>query len=188
MPEVVLQFSTTTNSLANWASALIRRMCHSPFSHIDFVLEDGSLLGASDNPSAPVLMGNPRGVAIRPGVPPYQEFAVRRQMIIQTAQASSVIEAAMSQLGKPFDGEALHDFFSDSFPGVRDWRDNGTWFCAELVIWAFETGKYWYPRELLWPKNRVSPTDIFLIFLMDNNWSNRETFWSPVHILAHGED
>jgi hypothetical protein len=185
--EIVLQFSTTTNSLSNWASALIRRMCHSPFSHIDFLLADGSLLGASDNPSAPVLRGNPRGVAIRPGQPPYQEFGVKRQMVIQTSKASAILDAAMTQLGKPFDSDALHDFFSDSFPGVRDWRDKGMWFCAELVVWCFEEAGYWQPKELLWPKNRVSPTDIFLIFMFDPNWSNRETFWSPVHIISHGE-
>ena len=186
MNEVVLQFSTTINSLSNWASALIRRMTHSPFSHIDIVLDDGSLLGASDNPMAPVLRGNPRGVAIRPGSPPYQEFGVRRQMVIRTPKADAIIDMAMSQLGKPFDASALSDFISDDFPGVRDWRNNGTWFCAEWVIWSFETAGYWAPAELLWPKNRVSPTDIFLIFMFDTNWVNRDTFWSPVHGMTLG--
>ncbi len=184
MNEIVLQFSTTADSLANWASALIRRMCHSPFSHVDFCLADGTLLGASDNPTAPVLVGNPRGVAIRPA--DYQDFGTRRQMLIRTDKADAVIGAAMSQMGKPFDSSGLHDFFSDSFPGARDWRDNGTWFCAELVVWAFEAGGYWKPTELLWPKNRVSPTDIFLVMMFDPCWVNRETFWSPVHGLTLG--
>lgn len=177
MNEVILQFSTSEDSLANWASALIRRLCHSPFSHVDFSLPGNELLGASDNPHAPVLMGNPRGVAIRPWN--YQSFGIRRQMVIETNKADSIITMAKSQLGKPFDSTALHDFFSDSFPGMRDWRENGHWFCAELVIWAFEQAGYWH-HDLLWPKNRVSPTDIFLIFLTDQNWVNRATFWSPV--------
>lgn len=184
MSEIVLQFSTTQDSLSNWVSALIRRLCHSPFSHVDFVLDDGSLLGASDNAQAPVLKGNPRGVAIRP--PDYQAFGVRRRMVIKTDKADAIVNCALTQLGKPFDSSALHDFFNDAFPGVRDWQENGRWFCAELVIWAFETGGYWLPTELLWPKNRVSPTDIFLIFLMDSNWSNRDTFWSPIHNLVLG--
>lgn len=180
---ITLQFSTTADSPANWASALIRRMCHSPFSHVDFVLDDGNLLGASDNPTAPFVVGNPRGVAIRPVN--YQAFGVRRQMVICTNKAGIILDFAKSQLGKPFDSGALQDFFSENFPGHRDWRENGRWFCAELVIWAFERALYWQ-TDLLWPKNRVSPTDIFLIFLTDPNWVNRETFWSPVQGLTLG--
>ncbi len=162
-------------------------MCHSPFSHIDFVLEDGNLLGASDNPGAPVLRGNPRGVAIRPGQPPYQDFGVRRHMVIRTPKAGAIIDKAMGELGKPFDASALSDFLSDDFPGVRDWRNKGMWFCAEYTVWCFEDVGYWRPQELLWPKNRVSPTDIFLIFMFDPNWVNRETFWSPVHGVTLGK-
>jgi len=181
---LVLQFSTSEDSISNWGSALIRRMCHSPFSHIDLVLPDGNLLGASDHPDAPVVSGNPRGVAIRP--PGYQPFGTRRQMIIRTKRAEAIRSAIMSQLGAPFDSSALLDFISDAFPGLRDWRDSGTWFCAELIIWGFETGSYWAPKSLLWPKNRVSPTDIFLIFMFDPNWLNRDEFWSVIPGLKLG--
>ena len=183
IPTITLQFSTTQSSLGNWASALIRRMTHSPFSHVDIVTPDGHLLGASDSPDAPVIEGNPRGVAIRPQH--YQAFGYRRRMIIQTGKAPPIYQAAYSQIGKPFDGDALQDFISDSFPGYRDWRDTGHWFCAELAVWAFETGGYWLPMtELPWPKNRVSPSDLFLIFLMDANWLNRETFWDRIEGLS----
>jgi hypothetical protein len=160
-------------------------MCHSPFSHVDFALDDGSMLGASDQgPGSPCIRGNPRGVAIRP--PDYQEFGLRRRMIIKTDKADAVIAAAMTQLGKPFDNTALHEFLSADFPSSRDWRDPAAWFCAELVGWAFENGSYWAPRLLLWPKTRISPTDLLLMMLFDPNWINCATFWNPVPGLKLG--
>lgn len=183
--QIVLQFSTCEHTLKNWTSAIIRRLCHSPFSHVDFVLGDGSLLGASDQGhDSPVIKGNSCGVAIRP--PDYQPFGYRRRMTIVTDKAESVLAAAYSQLGKAFDSEALHDFLGDEFPGIRDWRDPDKWFCAELVAWAFETGGYWIPSTLQWPKNRVSPTDMLLVLQFDANWVNRDVFWEPVPGLKLG--
>ena len=75
-PLIKLQFSRSTELV----SRLIAMACRSPFSHVDIVLPDGNLLGASDSPDAPVLEGNPKGVAIRP--PNYQPFAIRRQALI----------------------------------------------------------------------------------------------------------
>ena len=182
---LIIQFSTTEDSLDNWASALIRRLTHSPFSHVDLVLPDGSLLGASDQgPTSPCIEGNQRGVAIRP--PDYQRFGYRRQMILETDRAGAVIEAARTQLGKPFDNAALHDFLSDKFPDYRDWRDPAAWFCAEFLTWAEEQGGYWANPPLLWPKTRVSPTDHLLLHLTDSRWVNRDTFWNPIPGLKLG--
>jgi hypothetical protein len=181
---VQLQYSTTVDSLENWSSALIRRMCHSPFSHVDMILPDGNLLGASDSVGAPIIKGNPRGVAVRP--PDYQDFGIRRRMTIQTPLSGKIIDAGMSQLGKPFDHAALQEFLSDKFPGLRNWRDPAAWFCAELCTWSFETGGYWFPSTLAWPKNLVSPTDQLLLFMMDANWADRDIFWDPVPGLKLG--
>jgi hypothetical protein len=176
MDTVTLQFSTTDA----WQSALIRRVCHSPFSHVDLVLPDGNMLGASDSPDAPVVSGNSHGVAIRPSN--YQEFATRRRMIIETAKADAITAAAVLQLGKPFDGDALYAFLGSADPLTfdRDWRDPGKWFCAELVAAAFETGGHWLPEPLVWPLTRVSPTDLLLMFLWDRGFVNRREFWQPV--------
>lgn len=178
MNKLILRFSTSESTLANWASAVIRRMNHSPFSHVDFVLPDGNLLGASDQgPTSPFITGNPQGVAIRP--PNYQKFGTRRDMILRTERADEVINAAKSQLGKPFDSSSLLDFISDKPPGERDWRNIDAWFCAEHKVWSCEEGGLWY-YKLPWPKNRISPTDLLLIFLMDDRWENRDVFWSPI--------
>ena len=167
----------------NWASGLIRRSCHSPFSDVDLVMRDGNMLGASDYLSAPVVTGNSRGVAIRP--PEYGPFAYRRRMKIKTPRADDVIKIASTQLGKDFDNGSLWDMVSDRFPGQRDWRMEGKWFCAELILWAMETGGL-FGGPLRWPKNRVSPTDIIMLLLTDERWINRDEFWHPVPGLTLG--
>ena len=168
----------------NWGSGLIRRANHSPFSHVDMLMKDGNLLGASNSPNAPVIHGNPRGVAVRPF--DYQPFAYRRQMFIKTERADDIRRIAVTQLGKEFDNSSLKDFISDSFPGIRDWRLNESWFCAELVIWSMEMGYFWGPPPLPWPKNRVSPTDILMILTGDSRWYNKDSFWNPIPDLVLG--
>lgn len=177
--EVVLQFSSSTA----WQSALIRKLCHSPFSHIDLVLSDGNLLGASDQGlHSPCIAGNPQGVAIRP--PDYQAFHIRRNAIIKTNKAERIEELARSQLGKAFDASAITAFLSDN-PFDRDWRLDEHWFCAEMYAWAFELAPYW-SVPLLWPKNRISPTDFLMLFTVDPNFINRDEFWHPLQGLKLG--
>jgi hypothetical protein len=168
----------------NWYSGMIRRSCHSPFSHVDLVMKDGTLLGASCDPHAPVIHGNPRGVAVRPF--DYQKFAYRRQMILQTERADDIRRLAITQLGKGYDNGSMWDFMSDSFPGTRDWRLNENWFCSELVMWAMEAGQFWGPLPLKWPKNRVTPTDLLLMLINDPRWLNRDSFWDPLPGLVLG--
>jgi hypothetical protein len=189
---LVLQFSTSDNRLSNWASAAIRRLNHSPFSHIDAILPhddrwpDGSCLGASDQgPHSPCIIGNPEGVAVRP--PNYQGFGYRRQMILQTDRADDVVAKIMNELGKPFDSSALWEFLGDDFPSdkIRDWRNPDRWFCAEIKAAKLEDGGF-FPHTLPWPKNRVSPTDLLLVLLMDERWINRDTFWQPIPGLPLG--
>lgn len=183
MTSITIQFSTTAHDTLSrrWEnrwSEVIRRTGHTPFSHCDLILSDGNLLGASDSPSSPVVRGNPRGVAVRP--PNYQLFGYRRHAVLETPRAMDIESIALTQVGKAFDNTFVADFVSDRFPGARDWRLEDCWFCAELIIWAMEIGQFWGAQQLIWPKNRVSPTDVLLILVTDQRWINRETFWLPV--------
>lgn len=159
---------------------LIRRLSHSPFSHVDVILPNGNALGASDSPDAPVVEGNKHGVAIRP--PNYQVFGIRRQAVIVTPFADAIIAKVMTQLGKPFDGDALHTFLDDRVFD-RSWRNPTSWFCSELFAWAFEAAGYWAPQELLWPKSRVSPTDLLMMFMFDPAFVNKKSFWDQIEKL-----
>lgn len=177
-----IQFSTTKNIFSwrppfcpNWASWVIRHMSHSPFSHCDVIVPEG-LLGASDSPKAPIIEGNPRGVAIRPF--DYQDFGAKCRMVIKTPRARAIRAAWMTQIGKPFDNTALKTFLSDKRPTTRDWLVEDSWFCSEGIAWAIQTGGYWVSPPSIWPKERLSPSDLLMIFLFDPQWINRDTFWN----------
>ncbi len=192
MTRIVLQFSTTAHDTLrlrweNRWSEIIRRAGHTPFSHVDLMLSDGNFLGASDSPDAPIIHGNPRGVAVRPHN--YQLFGYRRRAILETPRARDIEQIALTQVGKGFDYAFVRDFISDKFPGARNWRLDDSWFCAELIAWALETGQFWGSQQLDWPKNRVSPTDVLLILVADPRWINKDEFWQPVPglILDPGE-
>lgn len=112
---ITIQFSTSRGL----ASAAIRTFTWSQYSHVDFVLPDGRLLGARMN----------GGVQIRPK--DYEKFtAVKRY---QVDAPESVLDFAYSQIGKPYDWRGILNF------GLhRDWRESDCWFCSELVLWCFD--------------------------------------------------
>jgi hypothetical protein len=156
--ELILQFSSTTA----WQSGLIRRVCHSPFSHVDIVVKGEGLLGASD----------PGGVKIRPF--DYEKFSIRRRAYIHTDKADKIISRAKTQIGKPFDSAALHAFLDAGEKHMpRDWRDPDQWFCAELVLWALEK-ELFFPYKIIVNEDCVSPPDLLLML---NPYINVEEFW-----------
>jgi len=189
MGQIVLQYSTSTA----WQSTIIRKMCHSAFSHVDIVMPDGNLLGASDQGNskqsiATTIEGNPQGVAIR--IPDYQDFGIRRQAIYKTDLSEVILEKLKGQLGKPFDSQAMHGMFSDIpyWELIASWASPDCWFCSELIAWAFDESGYWLDTGgLFWPKNRVSPNDLLGVLGQDNRWINRTTFPLPVPGLILGK-
>ncbi|MGZ5029020.1 MAG: YiiX/YebB-like N1pC/P60 family cysteine hydrolase [Methylobacter sp.] len=68
----------------------------------------------------------------------------------------AAIRAARSQVGKPYDltgilGLGLH----------RDWQETDSWFCSELVAWAFAQGG----TQLFRPEamHRVTPQHLWML-------------------------
>lgn len=187
--KIVIQFSTAAP--VGWAvwfpfldfSMWIRRATHCPFSHADLVLPDNTLLGSSDNPTAPVIFGNPRGVAIRPGN--YQDFRIRRRITIpaEDVVVKAFYDFCFAQIGKPFDHAAMkmRYFLSDRFDD-RDWRDDGKWFCAEMLGRAAEVSKL-FPWKLVGVKNRLTGSDLLLIL---NPLYDVDAFWRPAPGLTLG--
>jgi hypothetical protein len=176
---IKLQFSRSTENV----SKLIAWACRSPFSHVDYVMEDGNLLGASDSPHAPYIEGNPSGVAIRP--PDYQPFAIRRiaSIYVPTRVEARFAELMRSQLGEPFDNRAMHAVFQPDNSHIRDWKDESAWFCSELKAWGLEEAGALDVPPLI-SKNRVTPADLLLI--ISHLVSNAEIFWQPIPGLTLG--
>ncbi len=114
-------------------------------SHVDIELHPQWLLGA--------LPGD--GVVMRA---PEETARVERYSIggLSAADERAVLRFAEAQLGKPYD-----------WPGVlgwglrqRNWQQDDSWFCSELVAWAFlQAGHPLLRAEDAW---RITPRDLLL--------------------------
>ncbi len=163
MTELTIQFSTSTA----FASGIIRRLTHSPFSHVDLVLAEG-LLGVSGKDDS---IHDPGGVLVRPyGMWPYLFPPRVAKLHCTTEVAEAVVAKGRSQIGKPFDNSALWGFLDDLGHRIvhaegsappRAWHDTSSWFCSEFIAYSLTEGGF-FPYDLVVMKNRVSPADLLL--------------------------
>ena len=137
-----LQFSRQNDLISDeiaWFSA-------GDFSHVDVILPGGNLLGSRSD----TVGGQHSGVQIRP--PDYANFAIKVQMWAHFEPHIEIqlLDWYRSQVGKPYDHEAILGFIVN-----RNWRDDGSWECAELVTAGLEQFKIL--PTLYTPSNRVTP-------------------------------
>lgn len=141
-----IRFVTTSDLV----SALIRDKTWSPYSHVEFVLDDGTTLGAH-------LSG---GVQIRPI--DYARFtAIEVFSVAMTVEQKFLIESfAKAQIGKAYDVGAIMGILAH-----RDWQCPDKWECVELVAAAFEQGGVPLIRV---PGNvdRITPRDLLMSVLL----------------------
>jgi len=135
------------------SSEAIEWFSHGRFSHVDSVLDDGSLLGARSD----VVAGVPAGVQIRP--PNYEPF--KRVLRVELPAPKTVVADyyafVRGEIGKPYDSDGIVAFVLG-----RDWRAPDSWFCSELVARALEvSGFLLYP--LASPANKVTPSELVQI-------------------------
>lgn len=75
---------------------------------------------------------------------------------IECKNPEGVLEAAMSQVGKPYDwtgilGIGFH----------RDWQEDDAWWCSEFMLWCFdESGDPKIKREAI---RRATPQHCYMI-------------------------
>lgn len=129
------------------ASKMIRDFTWSDYSHVDFVMPDGNLLGAH-------LSG---GVAVRE--PNYEVFTAKLvgEIPLSPIKSDLVYRFAQGQIGKKYDLTAIINFGFHK----RNWREDDCWFCSELVAWCFEQARIplLNPAVDVW---RITPRDISL--------------------------
>lgn len=137
--KITLQFSTTAGPIA----AIVRFVTWSEFSHCDFVLPDGTLLGSQWKEKD----GN--GVQIRQ--PNYEKFSrtERYTVDVPIVKYTNIMAWAKSQVGKPYDSTAIFGILAH-----RDWKEDDSWFCSEFVAAAFEQAGLHLVNEKL---NRITP-------------------------------
>jgi hypothetical protein len=154
MAAITFQFSARESL----SSEAIRMFEHGPWSHVDAVMPEGSLLGAR----AEHINGIPSGVQIRPS--DYLPFSVKKIVSLEVPQdvADKFYALATSQIGKPYDFEALAGVFIG-----RNWRDEGSWDCSEVMAWCLESSVLHHPLAV--PCNRVTPDDFYLVLSVLTN-------------------
>ncbi len=156
MSELCLQFSTSSA----FASAIIRRLTQSEFSHVDIVLPGEGLLGVSGKWKADV-----GGVIVRPfDAWPYLGTPKVARIQCSDEVAANAIAWGRTQIGRPFDKRALYAFLRDR-AGLsklgRPWRDPDKWFCSEFAMRALEIS-HLFPYPLITPKDTVSPNTLLI--------------------------
>jgi len=122
-------------------------------SHVDAVLDDGSLLGARSD----VIGGKPAGVQIRP--PGYEAFSLVIPVVLPVelpAMTAEFYRLLRAEIGKPYDETAILAFFTG-----RDWRAPDSWFCSELQATMLEQCG-WFPTPLSTPANKLTPAGLLL--------------------------
>jgi hypothetical protein len=123
-------------------SLMIRVVTHSKWSHIGFAeqMDDGSWRTLS---------------AMFDGGVKYR--AMPKQFILMTAPGvEEAYQEAKTQLGKPYDWRSILGIVMN-----RDWREVDSWYCAEIVAWAFE--QVMQPLfNTSFGVNWITPRDFFL--------------------------
>lgn len=114
---VAVLFSTTTSPFS-W---LIRLLTWSRWSHVsivdgDTIIQANALHGVIRTPLAEAIGTAKRVELVR----------------LPARDPAAVISAAASQIGKPYDWTALLAWLLR-----RDWQEDDSWFCSELVAWCF---------------------------------------------------
>lgn len=141
MGSIQLLFSTTRHPF----SGLIRAATWSRWSHVALV--------AGHHVIEAVALEGVRQVS--------KAYAIERASAYSLVELparnpQAVIDAARSQIGKPYDWTAIAGI------GLRrDWQEEDSWFCSELVAWAADqAGEPWFRQEAL---RRVTPQHIWML-------------------------
>lgn len=138
---IQLLFSRS-NHPGSW---LIRTVSWSEWSHVEVVLPDGRLLGASA----------PHGVGLST-LDERMDLASHVAIMTFPGDFSAAAAWGETQIGKPYDwlgvaGLGLH----------RDWEAEDSWWCSEFAAEFLKQGGYEpYRADVI---NRLTPQHIFMI-------------------------
>lgn len=136
---ITLQFSNRKSLI----SKAVQFRTWSWASHVDFVLPDGQLLGASWED----------GVALRDFNPDDYDRVERYTVDMADEE---VLVHAMSRLGDGYDFAGVLGFLIR-----KDVQDANDWFCSEFVAWAFQMAGT--PILNPWADNsKLSPSQLLL--------------------------
>jgi uncharacterized protein YycO len=123
---------SASNSMVSRA---IKLLTWSDYSHVDFVLDSGDYLGSVPG----------KGVIVHRQKEPLEHF------YHIDASYDTITNAALNQLGKPYDYTGIVGFLFN-----RDWQKTDSWFCSELVAASINKEIALFDAESF----RITPRDI----------------------------
>lgn len=123
-------------------SALIRCLTWSEYSHVGFILNDCVVDSTLSH----------GGVRIRP-LTDAKKNTTKFEVCEFPLVNDDAIRYAMSQVGKPYDFTAVL-----GLPFRRNWQEDDSWFCSELVAWACIQAGTPLVNKQVW---RITPQDLF---------------------------
>ena len=125
-------------------AAIIRAVTWSKWSHVALIDGDNAIEAAW-----------PR-VRVRPLADVLADHPNYTIADIPCEDPNAVLNAARSQIGKPYDLTALLGLWLH-----RDWQEDNKWFCSELLAWAFTQA-----REPLFRTDavkRITPQHMWMV-------------------------
>lgn len=126
-------------------AALIRAVTWSKWSHVALILDDGTAIEA--------VYPRVRRVALSEILATHSKYVI---VDIPNVNTDKVLSAALSQVGKPYDITSLLGILIH-----RQWTDTDSWFCSELVAWAFAKGGNSLFRED--NIHRITPQNLWML-------------------------
>lgn len=135
-------------------SRLIKWFSHgASFSHVDVIWPDGKLFGSRTDRSG----AEATGVQFRPASYVNGCDVLRVDLPAAEDVRQRFYDFLLAQEGKPYDSSAIAAFIFG-----RDWQEDDSWFCSELVTAALvHCGVFKYP--LVTPSNKITPADLILL-------------------------
>lgn len=137
---------------ADLFSDIIAWFTQGKYSHVDCILPDGRALGARSD-----KVGNhAAGVWARPAN--YARFAVETvlELSMTTEEETRFYEFLKEQTGKPYDHIAIWGFIVG-----RQWREEDSWICSELIAAALEySGRI---PKLKVASSHIAPNPLFMV-------------------------
>lgn len=129
-------------------SPLVQLVTWSKWSHVGIVANDGKVIESTFSHDGVKLAG-------------ITEFMARASdwiiVEMECTNRQAIIDAAMSQLDKPYDWTGLMGILFHN----RNWEEEDSWFCSELVAWAFShAGDPLFMDEVI---HRITPQMLFML-------------------------
>ena len=127
-------------------SYFIRWITWSDWSHVEFVTDDGFVIGAV----------YPGGVMKYPLATRLAESSAYEYCTVVKGDYQKALDFLTKQIGKPYDVTAIFGILTH-----RDWEEDDRWFCSEMQTAAIKEsndGVCSPVRKVSW---RVTPQDLY---------------------------